>query len=183
MLGRTHSCGTVPTELRSCFQRCNFHSVFHILCSPSSLVNVHARAACRQLSSRLPRFDRCNPSQPITTSAALVIARGMPGTPAAAAATSRSGSDAGPLPAYTDSCWCSPNCPWASMSSGCDSAAVLGYNAAGSSSASASWQQALCSSVVSTWPSFAGSVADVHLGASPIMVAGFGSSAGELGAA
>jgi hypothetical protein len=105
----------------------------------------------------------------------------MPGTPAAinnSSSGSSSGSGAGPLQGYTDSCWYRPNCHWASITSGGGLAAGLGLNAAGSS-----WQRALCSSVVSTWPGFAGSVADVHLGASPVVVAGFSSSAGELHAA
>uniref|UniRef100_A0A383WL96 Tubulin/FtsZ GTPase domain-containing protein n=1 Tax=Tetradesmus obliquus TaxID=3088 RepID=A0A383WL96_TETOB len=138
----------------------------------------------KQLSSRLPTFDLHNPSQPVITSAALLIARGVPGTPAAASSRcSSSSSNLRPLQACLDSSWCSANCYWAGSGPGSGSAAdaVLGYDPAGSSSSSSSsrWQRELCSSVCSAWPNFAGSVANVYLGSSPVTVAGFRGQQGE----
>lgn len=106
--------------------------------------------ACRLLASQLPKFDQYHPSQPVTTSAAWLVTRGMPGTLPATAVHTASGASSGA------------------------SRPDLRYSWIRDNPNSSDWQRDVSQAVSSSWPHFSGWLSDVHVDYSPNTL--FGSS-------
>jgi hypothetical protein len=121
---------------------------------------------CRLLASQLPAYDPFHPTQPVTTSAAVLIARGGLCTqPSKAAGSSTTSSFRGTSFGLgsSSSCWGSAG--------GLGCAAPQGGSSGSSGSSGGGWgvDAALCA-VGSTWPRWAGSSWAVHMAGSPALL-------------
>jgi hypothetical protein len=127
------------------------------------LLFVCVATTCRLLASQLPSYDPFHPTQPVTTSAAVLIARGGLCTQPRKAAGSSSNlreTSAG----LAGSCWVSAG--------GLGCARPQGGGSSGSSGRSGGgWgvDAALCA-VGSSWPRWAGSSWAVHMADSPALL-------------
>lgn len=114
------------------------------------LTAAHWIPVCRLLASQLPKFDQYRPSQPVVTSAAWLITRGMPGTSQATAVHNLvSGASSGASRPCLQQSWDGDN-----------------------SNSSLGWQRDVSQAVCSSWPHFSGDLSDVSVDHSPSTLLG-----------